>query len=76
MSGVNKFAGKCQGKIHHVVVAEEKSNAIVKEKYLTTEKVTTSKVVDKGNNNLGDMKEAVVTIHRKDLFNFEVQYKG
>ena len=32
MSGVNNFAGEFQGKIHHVVVAEQTSNAIAKEK--------------------------------------------
>ena len=32
MSGVNKFAGKCQGKIHHIVIGKEKNNAIVEEK--------------------------------------------
>ena len=31
MSEVNKHAGKCQGKIHHVVVSEENSNAISEE---------------------------------------------
>ena len=57
----NKFSGKIQGKIHHVVVAKEKNNAIVEEKILTTEKVTTSEEVDKGTKHLDDMKEAVVT---------------
>ena len=42
---------------------------------LTSEKVTTSEKVDKGIQNLDDMKEAVVTIRRKDLDNFEIQYK-
>ena len=31
VSGVNNFSGEGQGKIHHAVVAEEKSNAIAKE---------------------------------------------
>ena len=31
VSGVNKFAGEGQGKIHPVVVDEEKSNTIVEE---------------------------------------------
>ena len=31
MSGVNKFSGEGQGKIHHVVVAENKSSTIPEE---------------------------------------------
>ena len=70
MSGINKFSVKSQGKIHRVVVAGEKSNAIAEEKILTSEKVTTSEEVDKGAKNLDDMKGAVVTICRKDLYHF------
>ena len=47
-----------------------------KNKLLTTEKVITSEEVEKGTKNLDDMKEAVVTIRRKDLDNFEGQSKG
>ena len=71
MSGVNKFFGKGQGEIHHVVVAERKSNAISKEKVATSDKVTTSEEVDKGTKFLDDMKEVVVMIRRKDLYKFE-----
>ena len=46
-----------------------------KKKLLTTEKVTTSEEVDKGTTNLDDTKETVVTIHRKDLDNFEGKSK-
>ena len=71
MSGVNKFFGKGQGEIHHVVVSERKSNAISKEKVATSDKVTTSEEVDKGTKFLDDMKEVVVMIRRKDLYKFE-----
>ena len=60
-----------------------------KKKLLTTEKVTTSdevhkltenittnQDVDKGNEKLEYMKEAVVTIRRKDSDKFEGQSKG
>ena len=43
---------------------------------MTTEKVTTNDEVDKGKKKLDDMKEAVVTIRRKNLDNFESQSKG
>ena len=43
---------------------------------MTSEKVTTSKEVDKGTKNLDDVKEAVVKIYRKDLDNFEAKSKG
>ena len=42
---------------------------LLKNKYLT-------KDVDKGNDELVDMKQAVVTIHRKGLDKFEGQSKG
>ena len=75
MSGVKKFSGKVQGEIHHVVISEEKSNAIAEEKLVTSAKVTTSEEVYKGTKKLDDMKEAMVTICRKDLYNFEGKYK-
>ena len=34
MSGVNKFSGEVQGKIHHVIVAEEKSKIIANAKII------------------------------------------
>ena len=43
---------------------------------MTSEKVTSSEEVDKGTKKLDDMKEAVVTIHRKYLDNFEGKSKG
>ena len=49
----------------------KEKNTIVEETLLTTEKVTTSEEVYKGTKHLDDMKEAVVTVHRKDLDNFE-----
>ena len=70
MYGVNKFSGEGQGKIHHVVVADEKSNTIVEEKMVTNEKVTPSEEVDKDNKRLDDMEEAVVIMCRKDLNKF------
>ena len=42
-----------------------------KKKVVTSEKVTPSEEVDKGNKNLDDMKESGVTIRRKDLDKFE-----
>ena len=47
MSGVNIYPGKFQGKIHNVVVADEKINAFPKKKSVTSEKVTTSEEVEK-----------------------------
>ena len=70
MSGVNKFSGKGQGKIHHVVVSEEKVMPLTKKKLVKTEKVAISEEVDKGTKHLDDMKEAVVTIRRKDSDKF------
>ena len=43
---------------------------------MTTEKVTTSKEVDKVTRNLDDMKEAVFKIYRKCSDHFEGQSKG
>ena len=48
----------------------------MREKLLTTEKVTTSEEVDKGTKQLDNTKEAVLMIHRKDLDKFEGKYKG
>ena len=42
---------------------------------MTSEKVTTSEEVEKGNKVLDDMKGAMVTIRMKDLYHFEGQYK-
>ena len=75
MSGVNNFSREYQGKIYHIVVSEEKSNAISREKVVRREKVTTIEEVDKGNKNLDDTKESVVKIRRNDLDNFEGQSK-
>ena len=40
----------------------------VEESFWTTEKVTTCEEVDKGPEKLDNMKEALVTIRRKDLY--------
>ena len=47
MSGVNKFSGEGQGKVHHAVVSEEKLTPLPKKKVVTSEKVTPSEEVDK-----------------------------
>ena len=60
MSGLNKFSGKFQWKIHHIVVSKEKITPLSKEKILSTENVTTSEEVHKGTKNLDDKKESVV----------------
>ena len=44
--------------------------------YVQIKKVTTSEEVDKGTKNLDYMKNAVVTICRENLDNFEGQSKG
>ena len=54
---------------------KKKVTPFSKKTLLTTEKVTTSEEVDKATTFFNDMKETVVTIRRKDLDNFEVQYK-
>ena len=41
-----------------------------------TEKKLLAKDVDKGTGKLEDMKGAVVTIRKKDVYKFESQYKG
>ena len=71
MSGVNKSAGKGQGKIYHDVVAEEKVTLLPKKTLVTSENVTTIKEVDKDTKTMDHMKELVVTISRKYLSNFE-----
>ena len=43
---------------------------------MTSEKVTPSEEFEKGTKNVDDMKEAVVTIRRKDMGNFEGNYMG
>ena len=55
MPGVNKFSGEGQEKLHHVVVYEEKSSIISKEKVVPSDKVTPSEEVEKGTNILNDM---------------------
>ena len=55
VSEFNKFYGLVQRKVHHVVVAEEKSNTISEEKLLISENVTPSEEFDKGTNILNDM---------------------
>ena len=76
MSGVNKFSGEGQGKIHHVVVTKEKVAPFLKKKVVTSEKVTPNYDVEKVTNILNDMEEPLVTILSKDLDNFEGQYTG
>ena len=46
MSGVNKFSGEGQGKVHHAVVSEEKLTPLPKKKVVTSEKVTPSEKVE------------------------------
>ena len=48
----------------------------LKKTLLTYKKVTTSEQVDKGTTHLGGIKEAVVTILKEDLDNFQGQSKG
>ena len=47
MFGVNKFSGKGQGRIHHVVVSKKKT-PLSKQKVVTSAEVTTIEEVDKG----------------------------
>ena len=51
----------------------EKVTPFSKEIVVTSEKDTSSEEVDKGNKILDDMKEAVVTIRKNNLDNFEGQ---
>ena len=76
MSGVNKFSEVGQVKIQHVVVAEEKSSTIAKEKLVPSEKVTPSQGDEKGKIFLNDMEEPVQTIRRNYLDNFQGQSTG
>ena len=75
MSGVNKFNGKSQGKsIMPSVeklsnVLDDRKEAVVITPLLERKSLTTD--VDRGTGELKDMKEAVVTIRRKDLDNLE-----
>ena len=66
MSGVNKFSGEGQGKIHHFVIAKNNCT-IAKEKLEPSKKVTLSDEVEKCTNLLNDMEEPVHTICIKDL---------
>ena len=49
---------------------------VTDEVHKRTEKIIAKEDVDKGTEKLEDMKEALVTIRRKDLDKFEGQYKG
>ena len=55
------------------MLSKKKATPLTKKKVVKSEKVTTSEEVDKGTKHLDDMKEALVTIYRKDLDNFEGQ---
>ena len=55
MSGVNKFSGKGQGKINHVIF-QRKMTSLLNEKLLSPKNVTTSEEVDKGIKRLDDKK--------------------
>ena len=55
VSGFNNFFWEGQGKIHHVVVAEEKISTLSKEKVMPSEKVTPSEEVEKVTNILNGM---------------------
>ena len=52
----------------------EKVTPFSKKIVVTSEKDTSSEEVDKGNKFFDDMKEAVVTIRKNNLDNFEGQY--
>ena len=67
----SKKIWKSSRKIHHVVVAKKKVTSLPKKKVATSENFTTSEEVDKGTKKFDDMKEAVITILRKDLDHFE-----
>ena len=70
MSGVNKFSGEGQGKIHHIVVSEV-SSTIANEKTVPSDKFTPSEEVEKGTIILNDMEEPVHMISGKDFDNFQ-----
>ena len=50
---------------------QKKVTSLPKKKVATSENFTTSEEVDKGTKKFDDMKEAVITILRKDLDHFE-----
>ena len=60
------------GKVSNVL--DDSKEAVVTTPSL--EKKSSTKDIDKGTDELEDMKEAVVTIFRKDLYHFEGQSKG
>ena len=65
--------------VHKYIEKFTASDEVVKvfdEVHKITENTTTNEDVDNGNEKLGDMKEAVVTIRRKYPDKFEGQYKG
>ena len=70
MSGVNKFSGDIQAKIHHDVPYYQR---ISRENLLPSEKVTPSEEVEKVTNLLNCMEDLVVTISRKYLDKFQGQ---
>ena len=59
-----------------LLLPKKKVIPLLKKKVVTSEKIKTSEEVDKGTAKLDHMKEAVVTIRRKYLDNFEGKYKG
>ena len=72
MSGVNKFSGKGQAKIHHVVPYYW---PIAKENLAPSEKITPNEEVEKGTNLLDCMEDPVNMIHRKGgLDHFQGKY--
>ena len=76
MSGINNFSEEGQGKIHHVVSAEEKVAPSPKKKIVPSEKVKPSEGVKKVTTILNDREEPVPTISRKYLDNFQGKYKA
>ena len=61
MSVFNKFSGKGQGEIYHVFVSKEKITPLLKEKILSTLKVTAIEEVENGSKHFDNKKEAVFT---------------
>ena len=55
-------------------VSDDRKEAVVTTPF--SEKESLTKDVDKGTDELEDIKEVVVAICRKDLYKFEVQSKG
>ena len=65
--------------VHKLTEGFTTSEEVVKganEVHKLAQNITTNEYVDKGTKKLEDMKEAVVTICRKDSDNFEGQSKG